>query len=665
MPKRRRTIPLTIVTALLALSFASSASAAVTTVCVGFAAPAADCTTSYTTAQLQTALTSVVSDGDADTVRLAAGLYLVPGGVSMTTNDADRVEGAGQDQTILRNTTGDTTNTLVLDGSLATPIVVSDLTVERSAGTGGASAVTALETFADHVTARGVYATGANGVTLRGEHLVLQRSVVETSGDNTRAVYTSSGGMTIEDSRIVPLSATSGTGLEVSGTAGSTLLVRRSFIGDPTGVGAFIWSFRTDAGNIAIEDSVTDLGTRANAYGVYAMNFNSGPTPIGLTVHRSTFVGTGTNQTGVLAGSDDPGEALTFAIDGSVVKLAGTSTDIGCYLAGGGTLAAPFTVSYTAYNSPSASSGAIACTPSGGNDIDTGAVLASALFRDPATHDFHPRLAGVLIDAGDPAAAGLVSDASGAARLRDGDGAGTPAAVVDLGGLEYQRAAPVVTAAALPLTGIAGATTVAFSGTASDLVDNEAAAITGWTFGDGGTAASATASHVYAAAGTFTATATATDASGVTGTAAVQVVIAAASVVVTPVVVTPPPAGDTVKPVLTVLGPLGALPFLRTGKVFATTTSTNKRAVRLTVSEASNVELVLARKVGRRFVTYRGHQSFALAKGAKRITWTGRWQRSLVPVGTYRVTLVATDAAGNHGAARSVVVKLVAPRKHG
>ena len=84
--------------------------------------------------------------------------------------------------------------------------------------------------------------------------------------------------------------------------------------------------------------------------------------------------------------------------------------------------------------------------------------------------------------------------------------------------------APTVVASADPAGGTAPLT-VAFSATGQD---PEGDALTyAWSFGDGGTAEGATATHTFAAAGTYSVTVTVKDAKGATGSAALTVVAGA------------------------------------------------------------------------------------------------------------------------------------------
>jgi len=119
-------------------------------------------------------------------------------------------------------------------------------------------------------------------------------------------------------------------------------------------------------------------------------------------------------------------------------------------------------------------------------------------------------------------------------------------------------------------------------------------------------------------------------------------------------------SGDTTRPTVKLVGPAKRSPFLRTIRgAFGFVKLTERRAFQVTSSETASGKLTLARKVGKRFVALKGGQSLRLTRGARRIGWTGKWQGAAVPAGTYRVTIVATDAAGNVSTPRSLALSLV------
>jgi PKD repeat protein len=84
---------------------------------------------------------------------------------------------------------------------------------------------------------------------------------------------------------------------------------------------------------------------------------------------------------------------------------------------------------------------------------------------------------------------------------------------------------PTAVLSATPTSGTAPVT-VSFDGNGSSDADGSIVSYA-WTFGDGGTASGATASHTYSAAGTYTATLTVTDDDGATSSAATTITVSA------------------------------------------------------------------------------------------------------------------------------------------
>ena len=93
--------------------------------------------------------------------------------------------------------------------------------------------------------------------------------------------------------------------------------------------------------------------------------------------------------------------------------------------------------------------------------------------------------------------------------------------------VRIEAPAPIARIVVTPPTGTVGGSLTFDASTSSGPVLITQAA---WRFGDGATADTPTAQHVYAAAGTFTARLTVTDADGASAEASVDVVIAAADV---------------------------------------------------------------------------------------------------------------------------------------
>jgi PKD domain len=102
----------------------------------------------------------------------------------------------------------------------------------------------------------------------------------------------------------------------------------------------------------------------------------------------------------------------------------------------------------------------------------------------------------------------------------------------------YDAAGPALRSLSIPGAGTAGEP-VAFSVAPLDAIS--AVVATTWSFGDGGSAGTAAATHAYGSPGTYAVTVTAVDAAGNTSSASGQVTVSAAATVKS----SPPPPGPT------------------------------------------------------------------------------------------------------------------------
>ncbi len=180
---------------------------------------------------------------------------------------------------------------------------------------------------------------------------------------------------------------------------------------------------------------------------------------------------------------------------------------------------------------------------------------------------------------------------------------------------------PVLPAVAVPATGTAGSA-VAMSAPASDLWSGPPT-IT-WNFGDGGTGAGASTSHVYAAAGSYTVRVTATDGAG-------------NSTTLTRTIVVGPAAGqDSTAPVLSGarLSP-GRLPTGEGARLRVTSTE-----------RAALAGVVQRRREGRWRAV--GTKRWSLRAGANDRVFYGKTAEQRLTSGTYRVRLTATDLGRQH-----------------
>jgi hypothetical protein len=302
-------------------------------------------------------------------------------------------------------------------------------------------------------------------------------------------------------------------------------------------------------------------------------------------------------------------------------------------------------------------------SPGGNTSADPGFLSAT---------DFHLAYNSPLIDAGDPASPDLTGfepdstlDFDGLPRKVDGEADGVARA--DIGAFEFQQTPPSVTNATVTPTTVRPGQPVAFHGAGTD-DDGEPVSFR-WAFGDGGSAATADASHSYSTPGTKTATLTVTDFRGLR-----------ASVTRTLTVANPPPS----------ITGLRIKPRIRVGRVLPALTHTRRRAtISFTLSEDATVTLSFARKLpGRRvnrhgklhcvkpmarnrrarrctrYVAVRTRIVLRAQAGLNRVVFSGRLssRRSLRP-GAYRLTVVARDGDGASSKALRASFRLLRAHK--
>jgi PKD domain len=251
-------------------------------------------------------------------------------------------------------------------------------------------------------------------------------------------------------------------------------------------------------------------------------------------------------------------------------------------------------------------------------------------FADAAGGDFHLAPGSPLVDAGTPGTP-PATDRDGRERGSDGDGDCTH--VSDIGAFELQgsRVRAVATAGA---ASAAAGRPVAFSAAGSCIPGPGAPALR-WSFDDGSAATGAAVGHAFATPGRHTATLTVSDGRGRSATAT-------AAVTVTAVPARPPViSGLRIRPRRIVLG--NVLPRLvrRAAKRPVAT-------IRFTLSEAATVRMRFTRLPGHgraRTLRIKGRA------GVNRVRFAGRVSRRVrLAPGRYRLTMVATDAAGARSA---------------
>jgi PKD repeat protein len=339
--------------------------------------------------------------------------------------------------------------------------------------------------------------------------------------------------------------------------------------------------------------------------------------------------------------------------------------------------------------------GAESCSGGGTFTPGTGNIDVDPQFVDAAAGDFHLLWSSPAIDAGGSTCGAPCqgSDLDGLTRPIDGDGDGV--ATRDMGAYEYGRRPPTVHASVSATAATAGQP-VTFTATPADPDDGDVLSVT-WQFDDGTSATGASVSHAFATPGAHSATVTVEDPMGLSATAAsntVSVVAAppastttSTSTTTTPAPQPKPSARDTTPPTvrsLRISPATFAVAPGRTATLAATTRAHRPHhkgtMIAFTLSERARVVIAFARRrtgirVGKRCqAPSRKHRHgractrYAAAGALTRrsepagklgIPFTGRLGRAAIRLGRYRLTLTATDPAGNRSAPKTAVFTVV------
>jgi hypothetical protein len=632
----RRTSWITVALAVAALVGAQSAAA--DTYCVHAAAGSCVAGAHDEGANLAKAMQDASNHAGADTISIGPGTF---DGGAAGYSDGDTtgvtITGAGQGSTILTATGASTAVSLN-----AADISLSGVTV--SLGTGTAIGLYVYKASVMGVTVSSTAPT-ANVVGADLSDATLTDSTISMPTDVTRG----DEGVREEDgsASTVRSSSISGyDGLDTTTNGGPVLDASDVTVKAVRGVSA------DQSGTIDVNDGLIEIS--GGGEGVVAA---------GGTVTASSLTIVGDSEpfsTGVVSGGGG-GENASLTLKDSIIVGFVTASER--YVESGGGHADE-TLSYddAHLNSDSGVAGTYSAT----HNMD-----ADPQFVDAAAGDYHLLWSSPAIDAGGscPADCTGTPDLDGLARPIDGNGDGT--AVRDMGAYEYGHRAPVARVAA-PESAHAG-DSVTFDASPSSDPDDGDTLTYAWRFDDGATASGAKVTHAFAAAGNHTATVTVTDPTHLTSSATATVVIAAPR--------------DRTPPTVSALKLAPATFRIGAGRTAAVASKRSHghhhkgTTIEFKLSEPGAVVASFERRtrgvrsgkacVARRPRLHHGHACTRWVKdgslrrhsedaGHDTIAFSGRIGRKALALGAYRMTLVATDRAGNRSAAKTAGFTVVA-----
>ena len=614
----------TIIIALVAtaaLSLSTSASAA--TYCV---APESSCPAGQTFSSFQSALDQASSDLADDKILLGTGTYTAGGNTGFHYNQGSgKIEIAGKGATTVLTGPPDATYVLnVITAGAGSKIQGVRVHVPASAQAG----LTALQSAADvssvTVDADPSQSQLHEGIVLLGGADLTHATVTL---DNTGAFLTKGVNVIDPGSTVTDTSVTAIIGF-ADGAASGTVFDRVSALSRSSGL-------EMD-GTGAIRNCVVRISGAGSSSAIYV----AAP---GVTVTNCTLAAPAGNSATAIYVTGGGGSPVGANVSDTAMR----GFQNALFRHGGGSTA-DLTVSYSDYD-PAAiiQNGAGTLTAGAGNGYHP-----DAGFVDEAGHDYRLRYDSPLVDAGDPAGSAGPEDVRDYQRLVDGDGTG--GARLDIGAYEYPRQGPEVAIDDGPTTGGTG-DQLSWTGSATDDDPGEQALLTyGWRIDGGPLQPGATLQHSFDSAGTHVLTFVASDPAGAVGTVDYPVVITA------PV----PPGGNgsgsgsgsgtsgsgggasggspgpqapgAQEPGSGTPGPGAAAAAADTRAPLVGSIRVKGRRLSFAVDEDATVVLTLV---------WSGHRA---VHRTLRVT-AGRHAARLPALhrGSYRVTLLATDAAGN------------------
>lgn len=560
---------------------------------------------------LAAALTAAQSNHSDDRFFLAPGLY-DNGPLSYNSPEKLELIGAGIEGTLLRSSSPGPAFTL---------------------GGNPASTISNLKVVAS--------GNGTRGLALDGTRA--EGAAVEVvAGNSIDVALTLSGGASFSRGSVKLTQNAIGVGIADTGTlsdssisapngsaifaAGSDMTVRRSTL--TAKFGAVV-----GGGHLAMSDTLIDVRDVFGGAGVRANTSFAGAGPTLADLERLTIVGS-SDIGGVLAEANGAGKSASVRLRDSVIS------GIGKPLTRLGTNGGVANISTDRSNYPDNTR---IFDGGPGSLVEERRLNVDPRFVDPGGGDFHLAADSPLIDAGTPGAlpADATSDRDGQPRASDGDGDCTH--VPDIGAFELQGSKVTALATAGAASAQAGQP-VSFS-SAGSCIPGPGEPQAAWSFDDGAGATGAAVEHAFATPGQHTATLTIGDGAGHQASASATVEVTAA------------PARGPAAPVLSKLrvspGRVAIGKLLP--KLVAKPAKRPAATISFTLSKAAKVELRFA-KIGTSGKLRRLKPKLRVAakRGVNRVRFAGRLSRKVrLAPGAYRLTAVATDAAGARSAPTS------------
>ena len=432
-----RHLPPVVATSIVALAaMFTAAPAQATTFCVPTFDPARCPNDGLNVAQanLETAMQSDASDGEADTVVVAPGTYTDPDSFETAGTDALTIEGAGAggaaDPTATRLTTSSTANIYVVNlaASLARDVAMRDLTVVvppslpdnlGAAMQVGGDTLERVDVEIANPYSDAIPSWPEGGAYKEGTIYPVGNGVVRIAIGTGNVAYP--GQVSVDDATLVePLYGIRGQHPELPASVERTTIERPSQVAILVSEGGQVTATNSV---VFVDGAITALNAAANT-----------AADAEVDADHLTIVQEGPASGSAVGSSASSTGRSTMLVENSILR--GFGFPYSRVSTGGGE--ADLTIRYS--NSELGEGG-----PSSGPgtlDVGTGNIDADPLFAGAAPYGSPTDLAlqpgSPSVDAGDPAAGGAATDFLGAARPQDGDSDGT--AIRDQGAFELQPA---------------------------------------------------------------------------------------------------------------------------------------------------------------------------------------------------------------------------------